>query len=100
LPVHIISPREDLIYGSGVLQFIFKFNIHFIANGYRVGRRDTIDLKDPFHTGIICSTKMIFDGIPASCGFVNECFHKTEPDYCDLKPTGELAGFGGKIATN
>jgi hypothetical protein len=43
---------------------------------------------------------MIFDGIPASCGFVNECFHKIEADYCDLKPTGELAGFGGKIATN
>src|SRR6187551_3296984 len=94
LSVHIISAGEDLINDSSVLYFTFKLNIHFIANGYRVGRRDPIDLKDPFNTGIICSAGLIFDRVPASCGFVNKCLHFNESGLTGFKPARERQGFG------
>ena len=98
LPVYIIPAGKDLIDGRCILNFILKFNIHFITNGHGVGRGDPVDFKDPFHTGIICSPGLIFDRVPASGGFVNECLHKIEPDYQLVKPA--MQRFGGKIATN
>ena len=73
---NIIPSVINGIDNNGSFSLIFHFNFHMISNSNGIGRSDIIYLEFTFYPGIENFTLFCFHHVPATGGFIYECFQR------------------------